>query len=729
MTDPKPEEVKESVFKEVDFHFKSNNLEHRTKEISSKQLIVRRGQPFSLTVKLTRSFNSTDGSLFLHASTGAHPSQERGTASLMSIPAGVQIPPSAKAVWKAELDSSSSPELGILKLTLTPPADAPVGKFTLVGHYSGEEQLLATLVVLFNPWCPEDWVYLPDQEERQEYVMNEKGKVFRGSGNYITSMTWDFGQFEEDMVTICMMLLDLNHKHQKDPADDVSARCNPIYVSRVVSAMINSQDDRGVLQGRWVSPYIGGHTPSHWSGSHAILRQWFRNGFYPVKYGQCWVFASVMCSVMRFLGIPCRVVTNYQSAHDVNANLLIDMYHSDYGVREIPSHDSIWNYHVWTEGWMKRPDLSAEGKFDGWQVLDPTPQEKSDGVYCCGPASVKAILSGETHIKYDMPFVFAEVNADCVDWLVKADGTKVKIWSDTGKVGQNISTKSVGSDKRNNITSSYKHEEGSEKERAVFEYAITRDFAPKDSDEENNDEGVETEEPGENGNETTDVEEETPVTIPPLSIRFEEESEPVNGQDVKVRLVLHSEATVARQLSISISVVAMGYNGREVGAIQQEMQEKTLLAGKELLVPILVPFSAYSKLMVESDTMKVEAVVTDKKNPDHVCLAEDDIVLKNPPISVEVEAGGRQYRMLNGAVVFANPVNEILTDCTLTLSGCGLFSDEIIVKMKDIKPKTTVRVKFAFYPYKTGKRTLYVDFDCSLFRDIKKECTVIVAKY
>lgn len=40
------------------------------------------------------------------------------------------------------------------------------------------------------------------------------------------------------------------------------------------------------------------------------------------------------------------------------------------------------NYHVWTEGWMKRPDLSEEGKFDGWQVLDPTPQEKSDGTAC-----------------------------------------------------------------------------------------------------------------------------------------------------------------------------------------------------------------------------------------------------------------------------------------------------------------------------------------------------------
>lgn len=40
--------------------------------------------------------------------------------------------------------------------------------------------------------------------------------------------------------------------------------------------------------------------------------------------------------------------------------------------------------------------------------------------------------------------------------------------------------------------------------------------------------------------------------------------------------------------------------------------------------------------MVESDTMRVSAVVTDKKNLDHTCLAEDDIVLKNPPISVEV---------------------------------------------------------------------------------------------
>lgn len=35
------------------------------------------------------------------------------------------------------------------------------------------------------------------------------------------------------------------------------------------------------------------------------------------------------------------------------------------------------NFHVWVECWMTRPDLGAQ--FDGWQVLDPTPQERSGG--------------------------------------------------------------------------------------------------------------------------------------------------------------------------------------------------------------------------------------------------------------------------------------------------------------------------------------------------------------
>ncbi len=42
------------------------------------------------------------------------------------------------------------------------------------------------------------------------------------------------------------------------------------------------------------------------------------------------------------------------------------------------------------------------------------------GVFCCGPAPVIAILQGETNLKYDVPFVFSEVNADIVKWMVSA---------------------------------------------------------------------------------------------------------------------------------------------------------------------------------------------------------------------------------------------------------------------------------------------------------------------
>lgn len=65
------------------------------------------------------------------------------------------------------------------------------------------------------------------------------------------------------------------------------------------------------------------------------------------------------------------------------------------------------NFHVWNESWMARPDLPAG--MGGWQVVDATPQETSQGSFCCGPASVTAIRDGQVYLKYDAPFVFAEV--------------------------------------------------------------------------------------------------------------------------------------------------------------------------------------------------------------------------------------------------------------------------------------------------------------------------------
>lgn len=49
------------------------------------------------------------------------------------------------------------PLLGILKLTITPPADAPIGEYSLSVTHRDEEKSLPPLVLLFNPWCPGGW--------------------------------------------------------------------------------------------------------------------------------------------------------------------------------------------------------------------------------------------------------------------------------------------------------------------------------------------------------------------------------------------------------------------------------------------------------------------------------------------------------------------------------------------------------------------------------------------
>lgn len=48
----------------------------------------------------------------------------------------------------------------------------------------------------------------------------------------------------------------------------------------------------GVLEGNWSGNYEGGTSPTLWSSSKNILKQYAKTGE-GVKYGQCWVFSAV----------------------------------------------------------------------------------------------------------------------------------------------------------------------------------------------------------------------------------------------------------------------------------------------------------------------------------------------------------------------------------------------------------------------------------------------------
>ena len=225
---------------------------------------------------------------------------------------------------------------------------------------------------IFNPWCKNDAVYMEEEDEKDEYVLRETGYLFYGNSRRVKKRRWNFGQFEDSVFDAAIYLL----QDCKEPVTDFE-RNNPVIVSRKMSAAINVQDDGGVLVGNWSGDYSDGIRPTAWNGSVAILEQYMKNKE-PVCYGQCWVFSGVLTTILRTLGIPARSVTNYASAHDTDSSMTIDKHFDIDGEPvEWMDSDSVWNFHVWNDCWMTRPDLPAG--YGGWQAVDSTPQETSEG--------------------------------------------------------------------------------------------------------------------------------------------------------------------------------------------------------------------------------------------------------------------------------------------------------------------------------------------------------------
>ncbi|XP_048406361.1 protein-glutamine gamma-glutamyltransferase 2-like isoform X2 [Stegostoma tigrinum] len=666
----------------VDLHCEKNNQDHRTAEISTKRLIVRRGQPFKITVQFNRNQYDPDNDRFkLVAQTGTNPSETSGT-KILFLPSDTI---NAKR-WSAVVVSSSRISLSLI---ISAAPNAKIGCHTIALQKVTVDQTLVyplgEFVVLFNPWCSEDEVFMNDAAQLNEYVLNEQGIIFTGCSEYIQHLPWNFGQFEEDILDICLKLLDNSHKHLKNPAKDCARRSSPVYICRIVSAMINCNDDNGILFGKWDDPYTDGVHPGKWNGSVAILRQWNHSGCQPVCYGQCWVFAAVACTVLRCLGIPTRVVTNFESAHDTNGNLIIENEYDEEGMELGKSEDSIWNFHVWAESWMARYDLRPGN--DGWQALDPTPQEKSEGVFCCGPAPVKAIKEGETDICYDVPFIFAEVNADCETWVYSKKGKKMKIDSNTRLVGQYISTKCVGSDDREDITANYKYPEGSEEERRIFQLAEKRRVPLK------------------------------PENKLQLSLKT---NDPVyNGTTVKVSAVISNKNSTKRICTFKINAMKKKYNRSSRGECIKKYQQEIYVAGhKDKTVEMEMSYQEYGELLDKYNLIRLTALVFDAETNESAFVLKD-IALFNPNISIQV----RDVPVLSQKVIivisFENILPVDLTNGVFTLEGAGLIEGQMEVWLGTINPGEVITKEISIIPKKMGLKKLTVDFDSDNLKDVK----------
>ncbi|KAM6163822.1 protein-glutamine gamma-glutamyltransferase 6 [Rhynchocyon petersi] len=695
----------------VDWQRQKNGTAHHTQEFPGPNLIVRRGQAFDILMNFSRALESEEF-LILTVETGPQASEDLHTKAVFRTSESEEA-----TAWTAVQEAQTE---NALTVSLTSPPDAVIGRYWLSARVSSRRKLsnkkLGEFVLLFNPWCPEDDVFLDSEEERQEYVLNDSGVIFRGVEKHIRAQGWNYGQFEEDILNICLSILDRNPSHQDNPATDVSRRHDPIYITRVVSAMVNSNNDRGVVQGQWQGKYGGGTSPLHWQGSVAILQKWFKGRYKPVKYGQCWVFAGVMCTVLRSLGIATRVVSNFNSAHDTDRNLSVDKYVDSFGrTLEELTEDSMWNFHVWNESWFARQDLGPS--YNGWQVLDATPQEESEGIFRCGPASVTAIREGDVHLAHDGPFVFAEVNADYSTWLWHEDESRERVYSDTKKIGRCISTKAVGSDSRVDITGLYKYPEGSRKERQVYRKAVRKLLSVDARGRRDR-----VRRAGGRGLWREDLLE--PATKPSVIGKFTLLEPPVLGHDLRLALCLANLTSRAQKVRANLSAATILYTRRPVAEILHESHAIQLGPEEERKIPVEISYSQYKEDLTEDKKILLAAMCFISKG--EKLLVEKDITLEDF-LTIKVLGPATVGVAVAVEVMVVNPLSETVENSVLLVEGSGLLQGQLSINVPSLEPQEKAKVQFDITPSRSGPRQLQVDLVSPHFPDIKGFVIIHVA--
>ncbi|KAM9296362.1 protein-glutamine gamma-glutamyltransferase E-like [Gastrophryne carolinensis] len=681
----------------TDFQKSKNTVAHHTSDYDYDNLVIRRGQPWTLELTLSRALQSTDA-LTIMCETGPSASVQRNTKAEMPVSSS-----GSKTSWSAVRGQSSN---NVLPITMMTPVNGVIGLYKMTLQIkSGVRTTTAEMgsfVLLFNSWIPEDEVYMSNDAERNEYILNEYGLYWFGSYNSFGQGTWDYAQFEKDVLKACLTMLDRNLNYRNDAATDVSQRNDPAYVARVLSAMVNSNNDNGVVVGNWTPPYDGGVSPTTWNGSAAILRQWLTSG--PVKYGQCWVFGGVLCTVCRCLGIPTRLIVNFESAHNADENLDIDKYYDEFGNPLGDTTDSIWNFHVWNECWFVRKDLGSD--FNGWQIMDATPQEPSQGLYRLGPCPQKAVKEGDIDIKYDVQFVFCEVNADIKYWVKYKDGMKRVFKTETNKVGMRTSTKDVGANRRKDITEEYKYAEGTPEERKIFQKAKNKlnTFSLM----------------------SRTAAAEAPPINPQFSCSFRKGTNTQVGEDLSAIMVIKNQEPVSQKIEIKVSAMTIIYNNTPFKTILSKTQTITLEPNEEKNVEQIIMYDTYKGSLTHDNMIKLSGVCTDERGG--ALLVEIVYTLTNPKLLMRVSGQPKVNQRTTVDVIFTNPLKATVEESVLICEGSGMLRNQLITKVPPLKPYQRATVEFDIDPYRAGNRCLLADFNSKQFTNVKAVIYTTVAR-
>ncbi|KAK4873340.1 hypothetical protein RN001_015369 [Aquatica leii] len=664
--------------------------------------VLRRGQNFNIQVRFKqRSFQKDKDVIRLIFNFGSRPMTTKGTKAFVRVDPKAPGASADRKQWYAGLKSV---ERDTATIEVLASVTCPVGNWKLqveTGTISSNEKRIfdysSEIYILFNPWCCEDLVFMPEERNLDEYVLTDVGKIWVGPYGSSRGREWVFGQFDKSVLPAAMLMF------QKGGYPEFN-RGDPIRLTRFISKMVNSNDDDGILVGRWDGNYEDGTAPSTWSGSVPILEEFLQTGD-SVCYGQCWVFSGVTTTICRALGIPSRVVSNLVSAHDANASLSVDKYldanneELDFDPNNPMGEDSIWNYHVWNDVYMARPDLPTG--YGGWQAIDATPQETSDGVYQCGPSSLEAIKKGQVGFNYDVAFMIASVNADLMRWKEDPNSPMgySRIYSNKYHIGRIILSKQPffydpnGDKDRQDITNEYKAKEGTQAERVSLMNAVrglqtAQSFFDVPADAKN------------------DVDFDL-IDLDKIKI----------GEDFDIVVNIKNKSNEVRNIRAVMSASSVFYTGVKAQLIKKAEGSFSVPPNQSEIMRLTVAADDYLTKMVEYCIMKIFAVATVDETK-QTWADEDDFQVVKPTINFNIPnktfTVNKPTRVL---LTFENPLKKRLNNCTFNISGPTLMKN-ITVSIAPVQPLGRVQAQADIVAKTEGEQKLIATFTSTELNDV-----------
>ncbi|XP_050089288.1 annulin-like isoform X2 [Anopheles aquasalis] len=658
---------------------------------NAKQLVVRRGAPFNVQLHCNRAFNEQEDTIVLSmvVEVIGNDKISYGGGTVVQLPLASQLT-SASDEWSATLmESKLDPATGkaIATVQVFISSMASVSAWNLIvrsrldsTNETHQKEAPSAVYVLFNPWCRNDFVYLEDDAARQEYVVNDSTLIWRNSPTEEGAYAWNLGQYERDILDCALWIVAIPGRVSP------TFRSNPVKVARALTAALSTANGPGVLMGKWFGDLSDGTDPAAWCGSVRILQQYFATSE-PVRYGLCWVYAGICATVCRALGIPCRVVTNFESAHEGESSLTVDFF-VDCENQTVPvfTDDSVWSYHVWNEVWLKRIDLNNP-KYDGWQAIDATPQELSDVMFKLGPAPLSAIKDGEVLLLYDVDLIYSEVNANKIYWSIDNEHqtAPMPLLVDTKSIGKNISTKAIGSNTREDITHQYKYEEGSAREREVMQ-AVLKQTSQRF---------------------VSSAMEAYQAASDAIELELKPFSKNILGQPFRLQLLMKNVTDMPQEISGTLILQHSDYTGKLTKLIRNIRLNQ--IVGPNLEIPWMVELSYDQYRSIEFDQCCIRAYcIAELKGCRKKTFLEEKFSMESPRIEMRRISGSKPGSILVTSEL-KNPLPVPLTDASFLFEG-SRYSETLEIRFPSVAVNETVKAAYPINHLHKGNAVITVSF-------------------